>query len=387
MKKSSNAFVIAILLIPFFDPSILTQEGMPMWIDWVIKAFQIIGILVSFFLIRPVLAHHKHEITHAIPVIVLFTWLLLITGLKGYDILKPLLFILQVFAVCTICAYYIFCKNDLKTLSKVLSSYYGVLMVLDIITLLLFPQNQLFWIFGAKNNHIHHVLLYSFFSIMRIMSYDRLSFKHLIIPLSLSLTDLILEQSTTAILAYAISLLGIFFCYLFYNHKRNKSIVKPKVFFLVTLIISGLIVVFEQFNALELVVAYFDKEDTFGRIGIWENAMYYIRQSPYVGNGFEPMKIINVKFDFEFTQCHNKYVDILYMGGAIGLILFVLAIFIQLSKAKVSFGQQLLALVLCAYSIEFITEGQRLNLILYLMLFLYPIISNLYESGKRCSLM
>ena len=376
MKQSrSHFFPIALLLLPFFDPGLLTQDGMPVWIDYIIKAFQLFSIATSFLLLKPVISHYRREVSPGFFILFLFLYLFFITLINNGSVVKCVSIFFQLFSVFIITSYYVLYKKDIVSFLEVFRVYFTILIILDIITLVFLPQEA--WLFGGKNSHIHFTLLYLFFSISSSGYQRDIDLKQLFIPMVLAATLIVLENSTTAILALFFS-----FCFIFVFLMRSKrAIFKPiigiKIVFFISFIISVVLIVFEQYKYLELVIAYFEKEETFGRIGIWEQALEYVRVNPVWGYGLESLKDIGEKFNFEFSQLHNKYVDVLYCGGIVGLTLFLYSLYKAFSAIKnYSKTQVLLSFIISSYAISFITEGTRLNLAFYYMLFLYPVISN-----------
>ena len=382
MKKKSIVAPVLILLLPFFDPSFLTQDGMPEWIDYVIKGFQIFAIFISAFFVPSVLNHPKARVSHGILTLFLFVYLVIITIINNGSIFYSLSCLFQLFAVFTISSYFVFCKDGLEQLLSVLSIYLTILVLLDIVSLLFSTQE--WWVFGGKNNHIHFTLLYLFVSIAKCGIKKTVQLKDIFVPIILSTTIIFLENSSTSIIALGLNLFFI----IFYALRPEKSLSKARnsilIIYGISLVVSIILIMFEQYRYLELVIAYYDKEDTFGRIGIWEQAVEYIRINPIWGYGLEELEVIGEKFQFEFTQCHNKFVDVLYLGGVVGLSFFLFVLYYTFRKTKKNKTQLILSFVLSVYAIVFITEGKRMNIPFYFMLFMYPIVSN-YIEEKRLS--
>lgn len=378
MNKSNNAFLIAVLLLPFFDPPILseTEAGMPDWMSTVILVWQCISILISFLLIPSVWRFHKLE-KNATAIIALFFSLVVSTIICGNSVIKPLFYLTEIIAIISICYYFIFVRNDLITVLKVLSIYFTALVFFDFISIVSVPgSHYVMRVFGSKNNHIYYLIPFIFFYLSsRGLNREISGFK-VYFPIICSLIIAVLLLSTTTLFSLALVLLGTFF-YLIINRnkKTRRHMINVRIVYIVSIAISILFVVSEEVAALDMLVAYFDKEDTFGRISIWQNALEYIKESPLFGSGIEPEELMHDKFHFEFSQCHNKFVDILYMGGFIGLFFFVSAIFSTFKKLNCPSKLLVcLSVVLCAYSVEFLTEGKRIDLAFYLLLLLYPII-------------
>ncbi len=68
-----------------------------------------------------------------------------------------------------------------------------------------------------------------------------------------------------------------------------------------------------------------------GRTLIWEKAYAEIAKSPLIGYGCEPVDVSIVKIIL--NHAHNLYLEILYRGGIIGLLLFIIAFILISDKA------------------------------------------------------
>lgn len=383
MSKTKNAPLIAILLLPFFDPPILTESeaGIPYWVYVFILIWQSINILIGLCLIPKTFGCRKLA-NNVILIASLFFCLLISTIICGNNCFKPLFYLAEIIAIFTICNYFIYKKNNLITVLRVFSVYYGALVFLDFISILIIPNEAYYMrVFGSKNNHIYYLIPFMFFYLSCRGLDKRISNLNVFLPIICSLIIAVLLQSTTTLFSLILVLLGTVVYFLINNKKQTRlSIINVRIVYFVSIAISVLFVISDEVAALNMVIAYFEKEDTFGRITIWQNALEFIKESPWFGSGIEPEELMHDKFNFVFSQCHNKYLDVLYMGGFFGLFFFIAAIFCTFKRVKrPSKLLVFLSLVLCAYTVEFLTEGKRIDLAFYLLLFLYPIIED-YQS-------
>lgn len=376
-SKKRDIIPLALLLLPHFDPNVLTQDVMPDWIDLLLKILQCISIFFSLFFIPTLLKSNEVKWKYSVFIITLFVILLFSSYSSGSGVVKPFFYFFEIFSLITTCSFYIFIKKNVSSVITVLSDYFLILIILDILTLLFIPRSmENLWLFGGKNNHIYFIIPFLFFYLAKKGLQKDITINDVILPIALVFTVNFLEGSVTALFAL---ILTCFFL-LYYSAKSEKRIKKPvaniKYVYFGSLVISAFFIIFEQISLLELLIIYFDKEETFGRIGIWQSAIEFINQRPYLGYGFEDMEAMSEKFRLDISHCHNKFVDVIYMTGAVGFVFFILSMWTSFSSAKQSKYQLLISLPICAYAIEFLTEGKRINLIFYLMLFLYPILSN-----------
>lgn len=377
--KSKNKYTIpiALLILPHFDPNLLTQDFMPGWIDLFIKVLQCSSIVASIFMIKNVLSFPRFKVLYTFFIFCTFITLLISTFINGNGVIKPLFYLAEIIAVLTISSYFVYCKNALKTLIAVISDYFFILATLDILSLLMIPKTmENYWLFGGKNNHIYFVLPFLFFQIVNIGLNKKISFKSILLPVFIAFLIIKLEGSVTALFALVLTSLFL----LYYSNKTDsqaqKSLFHIKHVFLGSLIISIIFIISQQISLLEMLIIYFDKEETFGRFGIWEMALDFIKQRPLLGYGYSDIDEMSEIFRMDISHCHNKYVDVLYMTGIVGFACFVLSLFFSFTKAPKGKIQLLLSIVISAYAIEFMTEGKRVNLAFYFILFLYPVVTN-----------
>jgi O-antigen ligase len=123
-------------------------------------------------------------------------------------------------------------------------------------------------------------------------------------------------------------------------------------------ILSLVIIVFNIQNYFQhLIVNILHRNITMtGRMQIWETASMKLKESWIFGNGY---------FIYYFPrgditgQAHNTYLNILVVGGIVGLVLFFLIFLLNNKKAKNNNDHpysKILRVGLMAYSVTFLTE-------------------------------
>lgn len=154
---------------------------------------------------------------------------------------------------------------------------------------------------------------------------------------------------TTASYVYMWSVNNMIGCFviilliLFYWRKSRKENVKVKKKHIVSVFDIGWIsaVIFNYLIVVQRVFMYFsdfilntlDKSITLGgRIPVWEKSLYYIKEQPLIGFGYETRSVTLSKIIFNHT--HNIVLEILYRGGIIGLVLFIVLLIVMGRKVK-----------------------------------------------------
>lgn len=96
--------------------------------------------------------------------------------------------------------------------------------------------------------------------------------------------------------------------------------------------------------------SYFGKDGSFsGRDRIWAAAMKLIKDRPIVGYGIEPLELVWNKLGQ--THCHNIFLELLYTGGIIALIMFFLVVYMYRPKKNNTFSSYIFAVAMLCYMI------------------------------------
>lgn len=106
-----------------------------------------------------------------------------------------------------------------------------------------------------------------------------------------------------------------------------------------------------------------NKDLTFtGRTNIWDNALLLLRESPIFGLGFDPPAVMANKLGniaAVFTT-HNTFIDILYHGGLIAIILLLLSLYLIHKNMKQYYNTKISSLIsytVCVFFIMAQFEG------------------------------
>lgn len=175
----------------------------------------------------------------------------------------------------------------------------------------------------------------------------------------------------------------VFFC------RKNINIVNANVCFAAMIIIFFGIVIFRWYYLFgDFIVNVLHKDLTLtGRTYIWDRALNQIKNSFWLGYGWEKAAITEMKIIKD--HAHNMFLDILYRGGIMALIPYALLLNFcrrQLIKFKTSRIANLLGFSLLCYFIvssfdfyffQYIVMG------LYVMIEHIDILESLYSKNKE----
>lgn len=264
-------------------------------------------------------------------------------------------------------------KNDCKITLKILKIIFLIIIFINTITIILFPnglyETNLYtnnWFLQYDNLHIFIFMPAMLISIISDkLEYNKISISTLFLLLMITFSVYYCFSANTVV-AYTLFLIYIIF---------YKYINKIKVFNSVTYFIVY-IVTFLFFSLLQLqnsistfIVNILNKNLTFsGRTALWNTIIYYIKKKPILGYGIETNKIFTAKMgSIFFTHAHNTIFDILYKGGMVSLCIFmylILLVIKELNKFKNNNLSKLVSfsLLCCFLMMNFESRQEKIGL-------------------------
>lgn len=279
-------------------------------------------------------------------------------------------------------------NGNLNSIIKYTYLYHGLLIVINFILVILFPDSLfidgrgmgVMYLFGNYQGNFNWFVV---FVVLSQYTYQcifnkssNIRYFNNGIYILMFITSLIVWSVTTMIA------LGVCFLLVFLYDRYRSSF---KVFNIFTSFFMGfsLTIFIGVFDGLKyfsfIIETIFHKSISMGsRTLFWENAMKYFFASPVLGMGFESSaeSIENIGK----STAHNHYINILYNGGIIYFILTLALIYIVhqtlRDKIEVKFVRCLSA-GLISYFVYFITEARLNNLVfMFILAFGYYVVSD-----------
>lgn len=209
-----------------------------------------------------------------------------------------------------------------------------VLIIWDLMTIIIYPNgisgaNSIHgsqFLFGNKNNHTIHLLIYLLVSFWKSSNSDRYQKIRILLSCCLTWIVALLLNSATTIVCVFIAVAGM----LLKSFNIFTFDLKAKLVFIGGIVLNFIIILG---NAIFLspVVAWLGKNMTFtNRSIIWDQTIPYIMQKPILGWGHVDT---NTTYSmFGYINTHNQFLDSWFYGGilALGILLFTL---IRLSQS------------------------------------------------------
>ena len=264
-------------------------------------------------------------------------------------------------------------KRIQKNYMEVLSFWLGLYILINFITILIYPDgmyiNNRGWsqnyFLGYKNIHIYIYLPYLACSALRdILKFGTLKRRYYIFTVVITVASFLADSSTSGIVSLFVAILIIF--------AHNLEL--PKWFNSATaMICSGILSIamigfrFQE-RFLDIIQLFFNKDATFtNRTAIWTASLGDITRHPIFGNGNGN---VGIALYWDVTQCHNKFLDILFVGGIIMAAIFIFMLYLccsRLIKEKGIISTNIITFVMTGYAILFLMESRRYDVLIFVV--------------------
>lgn len=246
----------------------------------------------------------------------------IVSGWNG----EPLKALLNTIALILIIEIY---QNDWNLLIRTIMVYFEFTVYLNFLTLFIFP-NGLYheglytdnWLLGYANSEIKYLILAGLVAII----YDRFTHQHrrsilLCIVVAISIVRL---GAVTGIIGMLIMVA------LYWLQKKKIKILNLKNIAIVTAIAFVYFIVEKNIvNYVELIKNLTGKTVTFiSRFDIWNKTISFWMRNPLFGWGCKAAEQRGIEYNNIYaTNAHNTYLEYMYLGGIIELLIFIAIIY------------------------------------------------------------
>lgn len=376
-KLLKNRCFLFILVLGIFEPKCISDLAFYEGGYWstlhtffqAMSIFSIVIILVFFLCLLRRVSSKSFSI-----IVVLFEfWLLFSNIMNGINIRYETIYAFQIISIAILTELTILYQYEDKLIS-VCTAILGIFIILNFITIVFYPNglyiNDWDWsqnfFLGYRTLHIY--VYFPYFLMLALKDFKEkgtLKVRYYIMLL-VALVSSVLTSSTTSMLGLTVLTV------LLILGKNMKKITKPLALggYIASALISiGLIFFSIQSQFSAFLVDILGKDATFThRTLIWEAALLDIIKNPIIGNGATD---VNIRLYFDVQQCHNKFLDIVFIGGVIALALFSAIIIkscLKLCKSDNVFLSNVLSFVLCGYFVLFLMESRRTDVYMFIVL-------------------
>lgn len=328
-KETKKVFFWIIMLIPFVPIQYLNTT-FP-FIKSVYAYGRMAVIFLMTYMIAVVLKRISIPIIMSILIIIAAFISSYLRGVDLYSVFGYSLYLLG-FTMVVDCGI----SKDRTEFLKSMLVYYGAMIVLNYLFTLKFPNGYVYdygdmYMFGNHNTTVRKLmpglyagLLYSFYRHRRLRWWFYLLYFLLIL-------FCIHVWSATSIGGMIVLGAAIFY----FTITNKQGIFQYKYFFVGSVVITMIFAVlqnFQQFKAVEFIITnILNKDPTLStRTIVWSNTIKLIAESPILGYGQADTEV-NRKL-LGAASAHNVFLDELYFGGIVGLVL-LFAVVIIVGKA------------------------------------------------------
>lgn len=382
MKVKISEIIMMLLLIPFIK---LPDYIVGSLVNNIFDLLKVISCFVILFL-----SLKKKKINNITILFIVFQGLLLLsTVINTSDFERVWDQGIQFLSCVGIILYAdYFLSTDYKAFYKVVSKYICFLAFLNSITMFIYYPTGMYTDIRLDSNYYFLELdNISFFTVyiglIALIINSKIKYNKVSIPSYLFLFFQFLSyfyvDSTTA---YILILLLIIFTFILDKFKVNFRINFNLCFLCVVLFMIGISVFKVQNNYASFFQSYLNKDITLtGRTRIWDRTIEYIKHKPLVGYGLESNIVMISKVGF--NHIHNIFLELLYKGGIVTMLVYCTIIWIigsQLKKLNNSNLYNMLTLFFIIFLL--ICQFDYYNYI-YVCYFLYMILYHGYRIESK----
>lgn len=249
-------------------------------------------------------------------------------------------------------------QKDRENFLTGMEIFFGALVALNIVTILLFPGGMYVydraleenWLLGYKNYHIVYIMALLIFSAVHsLCQYGRIAVR-VWIYIAMSLFSSLLVGARTpmmAILLFAASIL--------FTRLRNFTPLFNSLTYLAAYAAAFFMIVVIRIENLPVLGKLIGREITFNnRTYFWDKAMMEFWEYPVLGHGYQQFVMFR-----GYVTTHNQIVEILYKTGIAGLVVFVAilaATAYKLFRSREGIVTKYLAVFFASYLVLFLME-------------------------------
>lgn len=379
-KIITNKWVIVFLLIPFIKPA-TELTGIFDNIFDILKIFNCFFICLSYlyllkktskvlvlisalqgvFVISTLINHGRlwWSIVQAISIVSLSALLDLILKLKNRKGLVGFCIAMGVMAIATVCTMFIFYPNGM----------YTAVFEHNVEGLWHIPEKSNY-LWGFDNSSIFKFIPVLVIFILNTDLNNKKSKIVTLVLLVLTTSAFIYVKSITA----AIACLFILIYYLlFFSRKKALGILNFRnVIIFVSIIFILLVGINKNLSILQYIANKTDKVVSLNyRFKIWDNTIEDFKENWIIGSGFEERLVTAEKLGIDHP--HNIFLDIIYKGGTVAGIIFIILLFVigrKMMKNKYTLDANVVTIgllaFLCVAQMDYYNE-QYLFFLLYVL--------------------
>lgn len=316
-------------------------------------------------------------------------WVFIITALNGQDVSTALRYGEQLLILFTVFDAY---KKKYNLILKAIMFHCELCTYINLLTLVCFPQGFFSRTIEAYGSSQEWFLgVHNYFIVWLFPALIVASIYKEVIGNKTRANILIISVVITAIINMSGTGRVAIFAYLIIMYLPNiiKKYISPMGSMITVLIGAFVIVVLQKFDFLKIIVVNFLGKDMTmnSRVMIWSNAIKMIEKSPIWGYGYVSEqnmpyyigKISSILWKGA-THCHCQYLQVLFQGGIIGFLIYIMMLFCAIHSVKNCKNRKIVNICIISiavFMIMGITEVMTYT-------FIYSVIPLVYYACEQC---
>lgn len=378
IKILKKELLIFILIIPYFKPDYFS------YIPVIRNIYSLLKFIFLYFLILQFLSvwiRNKIKWNGFLLLIIslnLFPILrmFLVTGWNG----EPIKQFIDVIALILIFEIY---QKDWNALIRALMTFFELMVYANFITILVFPQGLYHeglywdnWLLGYSNSEVKYLMVAGLISI--IYSCITKTKKRSVILSCVVVITLLRLASVTGIVGMTV-MIGLYLL----QSKRKINIFNLKNVAVATAICFIYFIIEQNIvKYVDIIAKVTGKTVTFtSRFNIWAKTIDLWLKNPMMGYGWKTSVQRGIEYrNIYATNAHNTYLEYLYLGGIIELVLFIVTIYMIYRIAKLNQGTVAVKSIYACmggFLIMMLTEAYTSPTVQFIYILCYYVASNL----------
>lgn len=263
-------------------------------------------------------------------------------------------------------------KRDSKSIYTIILPVIRIIIYINLLTIILFPngmytttlstgwESEMNWFLGLRNGQTPWLICAFFLEWSNYMENKKERNGKIFLVVTTVVLILTAWRINMAQIQYAYNnstaggtLFAIGICFIFWiipKRIMTSGIINIKSVFLANFLVFIMLVIFRIQDMFSYFIEIILKKDLTltNRTIIWDNAISYLQGNWIIGVGYkESRQMANILgFNAAISTTHNSFLDILFFGGVLSLILIIIFIFyINVKEKKKDTSQAYIALV------------------------------------------
>ena len=359
LRINKKLLLYLLLIFPFFEPGIVTVLSSLAMVSTMYDVWRLFTIIIAIVLW---ISKFRKLDGFLITIFLFYGWVCFVTIFNQVGLFS---FFSQCGSIIALCLLVDMCyrSGEMKVLLKAIIGLLTVYLAINAVTILIFePQGGIVtdiesitmkknnYFLGYDNQHVYYFLPYLAMSLFYDRTYQgKIKLKTIIMHI-IVVWSVIACWSVDTVVAVA-----FFYTVLLVS----KMGIVSKFINSYTIIITNAICFYMLVNVVMskklsvLLQIVLNKSLSFAREAIWTRYLVWVYRSPILGNGY-----VNTARRYSMAKAshaHNMYLDVFFVAGIVGLILFAVIIFLATNSGRkiVPREQMFIIIGIFAYMVAF----------------------------------